>query len=31
VGPKPERGVRRGITFVPRQGTRAILSEPPRA
>jgi len=31
VGRRPERGVRRGITFVPKRGTRATLSEPPRA
>jgi cytochrome P450 family 135 len=31
VGRRPERGVRRGITFVPKRGVRTTLSEPPRA
>jgi cytochrome P450 len=30
VGRRPERAVRRGITFAPGQGARARLSQPPR-
>ena len=30
VGRRPERAVRQGITFSPKRGARALLTEPPR-
>jgi cytochrome P450 len=31
VGSRPEKGVRKGITFVPRQGVRVVQTTPPPA
>lgn len=31
VGPRPEKGVRKGITFVPARGVRVVQADPPQA
>ncbi len=31
VGRRPERSVRKGVTFVPRHGARVVLTAPPRS